>query len=51
MPYIIGFLYVFFSTDYSILHKLIELCLFMQTILPHENHVESFFLTYTQSPE
>ena len=31
--------------------NLFELCPFMQTGLPHENDVEDFFLTHTQSPE
>ena len=41
---LIGFLHVFFYTDYSILHKLFEL--FIQTVLPHENHVKRFSSSY-----
>ena len=38
----IGFLRVVFYTDYPILDKLFELCPFMQTVMPHENHFEGF---------
>ena len=31
-------------TDCPILGKLFELCPFMQTVMPHENHVEGFSL-------
>ena len=49
---VIGFLhFFFFHTDYLILDKFFELCPFMQTVLPHENRIEGFFLTHTQSPE
>ena len=33
-------------TDYPILDKLSELCPFMQTVIPHENRVDGFFLTH-----
>ena len=46
---LIGFWYVFFYTDYTILDKLFELCPFMQTAIPHENHIDGFFQTHTQS--
>ena len=36
-------------TDYKILHKMLQLCRFMQTVRPHEKHVESFFVAHTQS--
>ena len=39
------------KTDYPVLDKLFELYLFMQTVVPRENHVDSFFLTHNQSPE
>ena len=48
---LIGFWYVFFCTDYTIVDKLFELCPFMQTVIPHEDHVDGFFLTHTQSPK
>ena len=48
---LIGFWYVFFYTHYPILDKPLKLCPFMQTVMPHENHVDEFFLTHTQSPE
>ena len=39
-------IYARFSyTDYLFLHKLFELCPFLQTILPHENHFEDFIPT------
>ena len=47
----IGFLHVCFYTDHPILHKLFELCLFIQTVRPLENHMEDFFLAHTHSPE
>ena len=37
-----SFWYVSFYTDYTILDKLFELCPFMQTVISHENHVDSF---------
>ena len=48
---LIGFWYVFFYTDYHILDELCELCPLMQTIIPHENHVDGVFLTHTRSSE
>ena len=48
---LIGFWYIFFYADCPILDKLFELCLFMQTVMPHENHDDSSFLTHTQSPD
>ena len=39
---LIWFLHVSFCADYPILHKLFELCPFMQTVLQHENQVEGF---------
>ena len=47
---LICFWYVSFHTDYPILDNLFELCPF-QTVLPHENHIDGFFLTHTQPPE
>ena len=48
----IEFWYVYFCTDHPILDKKFELCPFMQTVKPHENHAKClFFLTHTQSPE
>ena len=44
---LIGSWHVLFCTDYHILHKLFELCRLIQTDLPHENHVEDFFIAYT----
>ena len=41
----------FLLHDYPILDKLFQLCSFMQTVIPHENHFDGFFLTHTQSPE
>ena len=41
----------FIQTTYAILDKLFELCSFMQTGIPHENHIDGFFLNHTQSPE
>ena len=43
MAILIEFWYVFLDTDYPILNKSPELCLFMQTVVPHENRVDSFF--------
>ena len=34
-----------------ILDKLFELCPFMQTVIPHKNHVDGIFLLLAQSPE
>ena len=48
---LIGFWYVFFYAGYPMLDKLFELCPFMQTVIPHENHVDIFFLAHTQSPD
>ena len=31
--------------------ELFELCLSMKIVMPHENHVNVFFLTHTQSPK
>ena len=45
---LIRFWYVFSYTDYTILNKLFELYPFMAIVI---NHVDSFFLTYTQSSE
>ena len=46
---LIGFRHVFFYTDYPILDKCFELCPFMQSAIPHENHVDDFFLTHSQT--
>ena len=43
--------YVVFYTDYPSLDKIYELCPFMQKVVSHENHVDWFLLTHTQSPE
>ena len=43
---LIGFLHVFFHTDYPILHNLFELCPFMRTVQPHEDHLEGFLSSY-----
>ena len=43
---LIGFWHVFFCTDYSIFDKV-----FVQIVIPHENHVNGLFLTHTQCPE
>ena len=48
---LIGFWYVFFHKDCSILDKLFELRPFMQTVIPQEKHVDRLFLTLRQSPE
>ena len=40
---LIGFCYVFFYTDYTVLDKLFELSPIIQTIRPHENRVDDFF--------
>ena len=48
---LIGFWYGLFYTYYPILDKLLELCPFMQTVIPHENHVDGFSLTHAQSLE
>ena len=42
---------VFFYAGYPIAEGLFESFLFMQTFIPHENHVDGFFLTHAQSPE
>ena len=42
----IEFWYVFFSADYTVFDKLFELCPFMQTVVPHENHVDIFPSSY-----
>ena len=39
---LIGLWHFFFQTDHSVLDKLFELCPFMQTVIPDENHVELF---------
>ena len=46
-----GFLHIFVSTGCPISHKIIQRCPFMQTALALQNHAESFFPAYTQSPE
>ena len=48
---LIGFLHVFFCTKYPSLDMLFKLSPFMQSVLPHENHVEGFFRTHSQSPK
>ena len=48
---LIGCWHILFYADYPILDKLFDLCKFMQTVILHEYHVDSFFLTHTQSPE
>ena len=47
---LIGFWYVCFYTDYTFLNELFELRPFMQTVIPHGNHLDGFLLTHTQSP-
>ena len=48
---LIEFLHIFLYTDFFILHRLFRLSSFMQKVLPHENHVEGFFLGHAQSRE
>ena len=48
---LIGFWYVLFYRYYSILDKLFQVCPFMQTVMPHEYHIDEFFLTHIQSQE
>ena len=43
-----GALVCFFYADYLILDKLFELCPFMLTVKPHENHVDDFFQAQLQ---
>ena len=42
MSILVRFWYVFFQTDYNSFDKLLNLCPFMQTVIPHENHVDGF---------
>ena len=39
---LIGIWYVSFYTDYLILDQLFKLFPFMQTVIPHENHMNGF---------
>ena len=48
---LIGFWHVIFFQTTLFLDKLFELYPFMQTVIPHINHADSFLLTHTQSPE
>ena len=44
---LIGFLHILVSTSYSISHKIIQRCPFMQTALALQNHSKSFFQLVT----
>ena len=44
-------MFSYIHTSFPFLDKLFELYLFMQTVIPDENHVEGFILAHTQSPD